>query len=132
MMEEKLKQSHDTTKMFGGKDMLLSCDFLQMKTFGTAICTSLCATVTTNYFNFNRLTSEFEVFHIKEQVRQNCELRKRFLKKFRALLESCPSGASYTIKEKKELKIVDDETIHVVTSEFADSDMENKIEGESS
>ena len=37
IMDRKLRQTYDATKMFGGKDMLLSGDFLQMKDFGAAI-----------------------------------------------------------------------------------------------
>ena len=35
MMDEKLRQIYDPTKIFGRKDVLLSRDFLQMKSFGT-------------------------------------------------------------------------------------------------
>ena len=80
--------------MFGGNDVLLSGEFLQMKAFGTVVYNSLHVTVTTDDFNCRRLMSEFDIFHIEEQVRSKCELRKRCLKKLRALPKRCPTGAS--------------------------------------
>ena len=94
MMDHKLRQIYDPNKMFGGKDILLSGDFLQMKAFGTTICNSLYVTVTENDVNCRRLISEFDVFHIEEQVRSKCELHKRCLKKFRPLPKNYPTGAS--------------------------------------
>ena len=65
MMDEKLRQIYDHTKIIGRKDMLLSGDFLQMKPFGTVIYNSLYVVVTTRDVNCRRLTSEFEVFRIE-------------------------------------------------------------------
>ena len=77
MIDEKLRQIFDATKMIGGNIVLLSCDFLQTMYFGTAIFKSLYVTVTTCDVNCRRFMSEFEVFHIEEQVRSKCELDKR-------------------------------------------------------
>ena len=51
--------------MFGGKDVLLSGDFLQMKDFSTAVFNSLHVTVTKDGVNFRRLMSDFDVFTLK-------------------------------------------------------------------
>ena len=112
--------------------MILAGDFLQMKAFGTAICNSLCITVTADDVNCRSLISEFDVFHIEEQVRSKCDLHKRCLKKFRALPTNYPTGASWSAKEKKEFKIVDDEIMSVVTNELNASDMEKNDDTDSS
>ena len=53
-------------------------------------------------------------------------------KNFRALPKIYPTGVSWTAKDKKEFKIVDDGIMHVVTTEFIDIETENKMEGERS
>ena len=75
--------------------------------------------------------AEFEVFHIEEQVKSKCNLNKRCLNKFRTLPKNYPVGASWREKEKQEHKIVDNDIMYVVTNEFADSYIENEIDGES-
>ena len=54
-------------------------------------------------------------------------MHKRCLKKFRALPKSYPTGASWTAKEKKELKIVVNEIMRVITNELKGRDIENKL-----
>ena len=49
----------------GGKDVLLSDEFLKMKAFVTAIFNSLCSTVTIDHENYRRLMSEFDFFTLK-------------------------------------------------------------------
>ena len=50
MIDEKLMQICNATKIFGGKDVLLSGDFFQMKPFGTVTFNSLNVVVNTDVF----------------------------------------------------------------------------------
>ena len=123
-MNEKCKAMYDPTKAFGGLDVILSGDFLQMPPVGNkSICKSLYITTEKTDTECRLLTEKFKVYHIEEQCRSKCEVHKKDLLKFRKLPENYPTKSKWTKEEKEKYKLIDDELMDHITKVINTADV---------
>ena len=124
-MNEKCKAMYDHTKLFGGLDVILSGDFLQMPlTMGNkSICKSLYVTIEPDDVECRFLMSKFKVYHIEEQCRSKCEVHKKNLLKFRKLPKDYPTKSIWTKQEKEKFKLIDDELMDHITKQINTADV---------
>ena len=124
LLDSRLRLLYDERKPFGGKNVILSGDYLQMAcTFGTPLCSALYLTTNSDKTEARNLFSLFKVFHVNDQVRATCEKQKRCLEKFRTLPNFYPSTKYWTRAEKKKYKVIDDEICETLTREINFEDM---------
>lgn len=97
-MNEKCKAIYDHTKPFGGLDVILSGDFLQMPpTMGNkSLCKSIHVTIEPDNVEYRFLMSKLKVYDIEEQCRSKCEVHKKNLLKFKKIPKDYPTKSIWT------------------------------------
>ena len=93
LMDKRLRLIYKHSEPFGGKSILLSGDFMQMKCIGGKyLCSSMYNAQTSDQIMARNLFSQFTIFNMTHQIRTKCKKQKDCLDDFRILPNNYPKG----------------------------------------